>query len=56
MNHYCNNSACPEYNHGQCFGGGCKLNPMPAPSEPDAHYLYDDDVPFAEDGDNDSDE
>jgi hypothetical protein len=21
---------------GQCFGGGCKLNPMPAPSEPEA--------------------
>lgn len=36
MNHPCNQFSCPEYNQGQCFGGGCKLNPMPAPSEPDA--------------------
>lgn len=52
MNHPCNRHSCPEYNHGQCFGSGCKLNPMPAPTE---HYLYDDSVPFAEDGDDDSD-
>lgn len=35
MNHYCNNSSCPEYNHGQCFGMGCSTNPMPMPSEPE---------------------
>jgi hypothetical protein len=29
MNHPCNRSSCPEYNQGQCFGGGCKLNPAP---------------------------
>ena len=29
MNHPCNNFSCPEYNQGQCFGGGCKSNPMP---------------------------
>lgn len=34
MNHPCHNWKCPEYNHGQCFGMGCRLNPMPAPSEP----------------------
>lgn len=35
MNHSCNNWRCPEYNHGQCFGMGCSLNPMPTPSEPE---------------------
>ena len=29
MNHPCNQFSCPEYNQGQCFGGGCKSNPMP---------------------------
>lgn len=29
MNHPCHNFSCPEYNQGQCFGGGCKSNPMP---------------------------
>ena len=29
MNHPCHNSSCSEYNQGQCFGGGCKSNPMP---------------------------
>lgn len=44
MNHPCHNSSCPEYNHGECFGSGCSLNPMPAPSEP-----------FAEGGDEEVD-
>jgi hypothetical protein len=29
MNHPCDNFSCPEYNQGQCFGDGCKANPMP---------------------------
>ena len=29
MRHYCDRFSCPEYNHGQCFGGGCRANPMP---------------------------
>ena len=43
MSHPCDRFSCPEYNQGQCFGGGCKSNPMPEPSEPDT-----------EDGDDDS--
>lgn len=35
MNHPCNNFSCPEYNQGQCFGGGCRTNPMPEPKELD---------------------
>jgi len=35
MSHYCDRFSCPEYNHGQCFGGGCKANPMPK-EEPEA--------------------
>ena len=42
MNHPCHNWKCPEYNHGQCFGSGCSLNPMPEPSEPDTEDGYDD--------------
>ena len=29
MNHPCNDYTCPEWCHGQCFGGGCRTNPMP---------------------------
>lgn len=29
MNHPCNDYTCPEWCHGQCFGSGCKANPMP---------------------------
>ena len=29
MSHYCDRFSCPENNHGQCFGGGCRANPMP---------------------------
>ena len=29
MNHPCDRYPCPEYNQGQCFGGGCRTNPMP---------------------------
>ena len=54
MNHPCNHYSCMENYHGECYGEGCRLNPMPT-SEPDAHYLYNDSVPFAEDGDDDSD-
>lgn len=30
MNHPCNRFSCPEWNQGQCFGGGCKQNPAPS--------------------------
>lgn len=29
MSHPCNRFSCPEYNQGECFGGGCSTNPMP---------------------------
>lgn len=51
--HICRYWQCVENYGGQCFGSGCSLNPMPAPHEPDAHYLYDDSVPFVEDDEND---
>ena len=45
MNHPCNDWKCPEYNHGQCFGGGCRTNPGPH-DEPDPfddeEYDFDD--------------
>ena len=34
--HPCRFWQCVENYGGQCFGGGCRLNPMPAPSEPEA--------------------
>ena len=43
MNHPCNHYSCCENYHGECYGEGCRLNPMPEPSEPDT-----------EDGDDDS--
>ena len=33
MNHQCRFWQCVENIGGQCFGMGCSLNPMPAPSE-----------------------
>lgn len=33
MNHPCNHYSCCENLHGECYGEGCKLNPMPAPVE-----------------------
>lgn len=33
MTHPCNHFSCMENYHGECYGEGCKLNPM---SEPDA--------------------
>lgn len=51
MNHPCNHHSCIENYHGECYGEGCRLNPMPEPSELSTHYLYDDSVPFAEDED-----
>ena len=30
MHHPCNQFSCPEYNQGQCFGGGCRINPAPS--------------------------
>lgn len=42
MNHPCNNSSCPEYNHGQCFGMGCPANPMPMPSAEDDENTQED--------------
>ena len=29
MSHPCNQFSCPEWNQGECFGGGCSRNPMP---------------------------
>lgn len=29
MNHPCNHYSCCENYHGECYGGGCRLNPMP---------------------------
>lgn len=28
MNHPCDRFSCPEWNQGQCFGDGCKANPI----------------------------
>lgn len=53
MNHPCNHYSCMENYHGECYGEGCCLNPMPT-SELSTHYLYDDDVPFAEDGEDEN--
>jgi hypothetical protein len=36
MDHACRYWQCVENYGGQCFGSGCSLNPMPAPSELDA--------------------
>lgn len=27
-NHPCDRFSCPEWNQGQCFGGGCRENPI----------------------------
>lgn len=35
MTHPCNHYSCCENYHGECYGEGCKLNPMPAPTELD---------------------
>ena len=35
MSHPCDRFSCPEYNQGQCFGGGCRSNPAPAPGRED---------------------
>lgn len=35
MNHPCNHYSCMENYHGECYGEGCKLNPMPAPKDND---------------------
>jgi hypothetical protein len=32
MNHPCNHYSCCENYHGECYGEGCKLNPMPEQS------------------------
>ena len=29
MSHPCDRFNCHEWNQGECFGGGCKANPMP---------------------------
>ena len=47
--HPCRFWQCVENYGGQCFGGGCRLNPAP-------HYLYDDGVPFADECDNNDNE
>lgn len=43
MSHPCNHYSCMENYHGECYGEGCRLNPMPAPNEP-----------FAEDGEDEN--
>ena len=52
MTHPCLNYTCLDNVHGECFAGGCSRNyglgEVP-------HPMYDDDVPFAED-DNDNDD
>lgn len=35
MWHPCNFQSCPECVGGQCFGGGCRTNPMPEPKDND---------------------
>ena len=47
MNHPCNHYSCMENYHGECYGEGCRLNPMPEPC--------DDSVPLSEDGDEEVD-
>lgn len=36
MTHPCNHYSCCENYHGECYGEGCRLNPMPTPSNLDA--------------------
>ena len=40
--HPCRFWQCVENYHGECYGEGCKLNPMPEPSEPDTEDDDDD--------------
>lgn len=35
MTHPCNYYSCIENYHGECYGEGCKLNPMPEPGAED---------------------
>ena len=45
MSHPCNHYSCCENYHGECYGGGCKLNPEPSEENESTQ----------EDGDDDSD-
>lgn len=47
MIHPCNHYSCCENYHGECYGMGCRLNPMPASESEDA-------VPLAKDETNDN--
>ena len=38
MSHYCDRYSCPECVHGQCFGGGCRTNPMPKDEDERPEY------------------
>lgn len=40
MWHPCSNYTCPECVGGQCFGGGCKINPLPAENPDDDVVAY----------------
>ena len=40
MNHPCNQFSCPEYNQGQCFGGGCRTNPMPDREDDNENFIH----------------
>lgn len=33
MSHPCYCYSCSEWNQGECFGGGCKMNPAPERDE-----------------------
>lgn len=49
MSHPCNHYSCCENYHGECYGMGCRLNPMPEPE-------YDgDSAPLSENGDEEVD-
>lgn len=41
MTHYCDRFSCPEYYGGQCYGGGCKTNPMPKDKDERPEYERD---------------
>jgi len=48
MNHPCDHYSCCENYQGECFGEGCRTNPMPEPE-------YDDSAPLSENGDEEVD-
>ena len=51
--HPCWHHTCCENYHGQCYGGGCDLNPGPGAAEDDRDEREDEDED--EDGDDEAD-